>query len=123
MGCADSQDGDCYKCWHCWDYDDDELEDDDDEVDKDCDALHHDHDWDDDEVRCLHNDVPSPSKGDGRRRFAQLFGASGGTEGVERLHLPMSLIAEHAGLSLEGQHCSFRSCGLWMTFDKIPMHW
>lgn len=32
-----------------------------------------------------------------------------GTEGVERLHLPMSLIAEHAGLSLGGQPCSFRS--------------
>merc|ERR1719440_2605954 len=42
-----------------------------------------------------------------------------GTEGAERLHLPMSLIAEHAGLSLERQHCSFR----YDNFDKIPLPW
>jgi hypothetical protein len=48
--------GGCEKCWHCWDWDDDELESADGDMDKDCDALHQDHDWDDDEVRCLTND-------------------------------------------------------------------
>jgi hypothetical protein len=76
--CTASQDGACYKCWRCWDHDDDEVEDDDDEMDEDCDALHPDHDLDADEVRCLHHDMPSPSNGDGRRRFTRLFGTSGG---------------------------------------------
>lgn len=49
--------GSCDKCWHCWDWDDDELEDSDKHMDKDCDAMHKDHDWDDDEVRCLTDQV------------------------------------------------------------------
>jgi hypothetical protein len=61
QACAEGPDGtfmfgSCEKCWHCWDWGDDELEDEDDDMDKDCDALHKDHDWDDDEVRCLNND-------------------------------------------------------------------
>jgi hypothetical protein len=64
--------GSCEKCWSCWDWDDDELEDKDKDMSAKCDALHEKHDWDDDEVRCLHNDSPSFTRrlsgSDGRRR-------------------------------------------------------
>merc|ERR1712072_165514 len=51
QSCGDSQEGECYKCWHCYNWDDDELEDN----DEHCDALDQDHDWDNEEVRCLHD--------------------------------------------------------------------
>jgi tripeptidyl-peptidase-1 len=53
--------GSCDKCWQCYNWGKDKVDDDEKHMSKHCDVMHHSHDWDSHKVRCL-TDSPKSEK-------------------------------------------------------------